>query len=193
MICPSPAHCRYHWQVTQRQASESASGSTEALQPSIVKTVISGYSFRFSQFLLVFFLISTFIESDLMFEQPQVFNIWYLLFEFTSAYANVGLSMGIPGATYSMSGGLSTASQVLLIMTMMLGKHRAMPRRNDTVVDFKYRYLRKLIAECELLQEPVEVASARSRGMFRVVALRCNLRSEWALVSCDSDVRMVLI
>ena len=129
-----------------------------------MKTVISGHSFRFSQFLLLFFLISTFVESDLIYEHPEVINIWFILFEFVSAYANVGLSMGVPGYAYSLCGAMSTTSRVLLIFTMLLGKHRAMPRRNDTVVDFKYRYLRKLIAECELLQRPVDTFKDEGRS-----------------------------
>ena len=62
----------------------------------------------------------------------------FLLFEFTSAFSNVGLSIGNPGNTSSYSGALSVTSRVLIMATMLMGKHRALPRKNDTVVDFNF-------------------------------------------------------
>ncbi len=54
---------------------------------------MSKHSLRFTQFLLAFFIISVFLESNTLVHFPQNNSVWYMLFEFVSAYANVGISM----------------------------------------------------------------------------------------------------
>jgi Trk-type K+ transport system membrane component len=55
------------------------------------------------------------------------------LFETVSAYGNVGLSIGVSYANYSFCGSFHTASKLVIIAVMFMGRHRGMPDRFDAV------------------------------------------------------------
>jgi hypothetical protein len=55
------------------------------------------------------------------------FNQFSLLFEVVSAYATIGLSLGIPTENYSFSGALRPGSKIILILVMLRGRHRDLP------------------------------------------------------------------
>jgi Trk-type K+ transport system membrane component len=55
------------------------------------------------------------------------FNQFSLLFEVVSAYATVGLSLGIPTENFSFSGALRPGSKIILILVMLRGRHRDLP------------------------------------------------------------------
>ena len=60
-----------------------------------------------------------------------------MAFEITSAYGSVGLSFGIPGQVYSLSGGMTNLGKCVIIGIMWLGKHRGLPSSKDEVIDFE--------------------------------------------------------
>ncbi|CDO72194.1 hypothetical protein BN946_scf184970.g46 [Trametes cinnabarina] len=62
------------------------------------------------------------------------FSIFALLFELVSAYGTVGLSLGIPGANYSLSGGMHTLSKLVICAVMLRGRHRGLPVALDRAV-----------------------------------------------------------
>ncbi|KAI1788852.1 TrkH-domain-containing protein [Ganoderma leucocontextum] len=62
------------------------------------------------------------------------FNIFALIFEVVSAYGTVGLSLGIPGTNYSLSGGMHTLSKLVISIVMLRGRHRGLPVALDRAV-----------------------------------------------------------
>lgn len=55
------------------------------------------------------------------------FTVFSCLFELTSAYGTVGLSTGTPTDAFSLSGRFHTLSKLVVIATMLRGRHRGLP------------------------------------------------------------------
>lgn len=53
----------------------------------------------------------------------------------------VGVSLGIPGKPYSLSGGYTKWGKILTILCFYMGKNRAMPKPEDDVIDFDFKML----------------------------------------------------
>ncbi|KAG7869308.1 hypothetical protein KL918_000853 [Ogataea parapolymorpha] len=62
------------------------------------------------------------------------FTIFSCLFEITSAYGTVGLSLGYPNTTPSFCGQFNTLSKVVLIIMMVRGRHRGLPYAIDRAI-----------------------------------------------------------
>eukprot|EP00817_Percolomonadidae_sp_ATCC50343_P004674 CAMPEP_0117418212 /NCGR_PEP_ID=MMETSP0758-20121206/43_1 /TAXON_ID=63605 /ORGANISM="Percolomonas cosmopolitus, Strain AE-1 (ATCC 50343)" /LENGTH=389 /DNA_ID=CAMNT_0005198589 /DNA_START=1425 /DNA_END=2594 /DNA_ORIENTATION=+ len=75
--------------------------------------------------LLIIFFICCFDSSKLRYDATN-YTFLHVLFEVISAYGNVGLSMGYPGISLSFSAVMSTMSKILIIFTMILGRHRGL-------------------------------------------------------------------
>ncbi|CAN9180729.1 unnamed protein product [Alternaria sp. RS040] len=78
----------------------------------------------------VFFLICI-IERGHINKADPGFSIFSILFEVTSAYGTVGLSLGVPGKNYSLSGDFASLSKVVLMAAMLRGRHRGLPLAID--------------------------------------------------------------
>eukprot|EP01089_Gocevia_fonbrunei_P017457 TRINITY_DN566_c0_g1_i3.p1 TRINITY_DN566_c0_g1~~TRINITY_DN566_c0_g1_i3.p1 ORF type:complete len:426 (+),score=57.30 TRINITY_DN566_c0_g1_i3:775-2052(+) len=85
------------------------------------------------------------IESSRIEDEPIDFNIFNILFEIVSAYGTVGLTLGYPGVNYSFSGVWRVGSKLVLILVMLMGRHRGLPDRIDKAVNFsESQYLHTL-------------------------------------------------
>ncbi|KAH7000036.1 cation transport protein-domain-containing protein [Ilyonectria destructans] len=84
--------------------------------------------------LVVPLLIIMIIETDHFLDQPLAYSIFNVLFEVVSAYGCVGLSIGLPGANYSFSGGMHPGSKIVLCIVMLRGRHRGLPVALDKAV-----------------------------------------------------------
>ncbi|KAL1642913.1 hypothetical protein SLS58_005155 [Diplodia intermedia] len=62
------------------------------------------------------------------------FQIFSILFEVVSAYANVGLSLGYPTVMTSLSGQFSTFSKLVICAMMIRGRHRGLPYALDRAI-----------------------------------------------------------
>jgi hypothetical protein len=111
------------------------------------KRFVTSYIMRHTFFVMVSLFICAFSEDFLLTEDPVGFNIFYIIFEVVSAYTNVGLSMGAYGSdglSFSMTGAFGVIGKLAIMATMLLGKFRGLPKKNDIVIDFKFRHFRKL-------------------------------------------------
>ncbi|SPO30856.1 related to potassium transporter TRK-1 [Ustilago trichophora] len=62
------------------------------------------------------------------------FTIFSCLFELTSAYGTVGLSLGTPFDSFSLSGRFHTLSKLVVIAVMIRGRHRGLPVAIDRAI-----------------------------------------------------------
>ena len=79
---------------------------------------------------LVFFLICTIERGHILRADPG-FSIFSILFEVTSAYGTVGLSLGVPDKNYSLCGDFVSLSKVVMLFAMVRGRHRGLPLAID--------------------------------------------------------------
>ncbi|KAJ8058697.1 hypothetical protein OCU04_012869 [Sclerotinia nivalis] len=74
------------------------------------------------------------IEASSFEKDPITYSVFNVIFEVVSAYGCVGISTGLPDQDYSFSGGLKSASKVVLVAVMVRGRHRGLPRALDRAV-----------------------------------------------------------
>ncbi|SPJ70951.1 related to TRK1 - Potassium transporter I [Fusarium torulosum] len=79
-------------------------------------------------------IIIMIIETDHFLDQPLAYSVFNVLFEVVSAYGCVGLSMGLPGKSYSMAGGMHRGSKFVLCLVILRGRHRGLPVALDKAV-----------------------------------------------------------
>ncbi|KAJ4181600.1 hypothetical protein NW755_010869 [Fusarium falciforme] len=84
--------------------------------------------------LMLAVLVITTIESGQFRRDPVHYSVFNILFEVVSAYGCVGVSVGLPDADYSFSGGWHAASKVILCAVMLRGRHRGLPEAIDRAI-----------------------------------------------------------
>ncbi|CAG9951597.1 unnamed protein product [Clonostachys rosea f. rosea IK726] len=62
------------------------------------------------------------------------FSVWTVFFEVTSAYGNVGLSLGHPSVATSLSGKFTIFSKLVICAMMIRGRHRGLPYALDRAI-----------------------------------------------------------
>jgi potassium uptake Trk family protein len=77
-----------------------------------------------------FFLVCIIERGHIVRADPG-FSIFSILFEVTSAYGTVGLSLGVPGKDYSLCGDFASLSKVVMLFAMVRGRHRGLPLAID--------------------------------------------------------------
>ena len=73
--------------------------------------------------IVVIILLICLIEQQKMASDPN-FTFMKILFEVVSAFGNVGSSLGHPSVSASFSAVFSPVSKLLIILTIILGRHR---------------------------------------------------------------------
>ncbi|KAJ5447982.1 Potassium transport protein high-affinity [Penicillium cf. griseofulvum] len=62
------------------------------------------------------------------------FSVFSVLFEVVSAYGNVGLSLGYPTVSTSLSGEFTIFSKLVICVIMIRGRHRGLPYKLDRAI-----------------------------------------------------------
>ena len=75
----------------------------------------------------------------------------------------MGVSVGVPGKAYSLSGSFTKLGKVTVIVMFLLGKNRALPELSDPVVSFQYPELEQAL-EASALANMCESPSSNKRG-----------------------------
>jgi potassium uptake Trk family protein len=104
------------------ESDSSAAGVASHLQKQLA------YDIWFQFF--AFFLVCI-IERGKIVRADPGFSIFSVLFEVTSAYGTVGLSLGVPGKDYSLCGDFASLSKVVMLFAMVRGRHRGLPLAID--------------------------------------------------------------
>jgi potassium uptake Trk family protein len=101
-------------------------GSAAGIASHLQKQLAYDIWFQFFAFFLV-----CIIERGNIRRQDPGFSEFNILFEVTSAYGTVGLSTGVPGQEYSLSGSFASLSKVVMLFVMVRGRHRGLPLAID--------------------------------------------------------------
>ncbi|KFY33186.1 hypothetical protein V495_08352 [Pseudogymnoascus sp. VKM F-4514 (FW-929)] len=80
------------------------------------------------------------------------FALFPLFFEVVSAYGNVGLSLGHPSVSTSLSGQFTTFSKLIICVVMIRGRHRTLPYGIDRAI---------MLPSERLLPDETDISSAR--------------------------------
>ncbi|KAJ4985601.1 cation transporter [Stagonosporopsis vannaccii] len=105
---------------------EEDDGSAAGIASHLQKQLAYDIWFQF----LAFFLVSIIERGHILRGDPG-FDSFSVLFEVTSAYGTVGLSTGVPGQDYSLSGSFASLSKVVMLFVMVRGRHRGLPLAID--------------------------------------------------------------
>jgi Trk-type K+ transport system membrane component len=84
--------------------------------------------------LVVAVLVITTIETSHFNADPVTYSVFNVIFEVVSAYGCVGISVGLPNASYSFAGGWHAPSKLVLVLVMLRGRHRGLPVALDRAV-----------------------------------------------------------
>ena len=178
--------------IRRRRRSGPRSTTSEHLaKHERIATLLSAGFFRdycmsHTTILLVAVLLTITIESSSssMRNPSAGLNSFFIIFESFSAYGNSGVSVGLPGASYSLCGAYSTASKVICMAIMILGKFRGLPRLYDTVIDFKFSALKWDVYN--FLKEDQSSRAEGDRPAAGAAALRRAAASESESDQCGS-------
>jgi Trk-type K+ transport system membrane component len=87
--------------------------------------------------------VITVIEASHFTRDPVAYSVFNIIFEVISAYGCVGISVGLPGANYSFSGGWHTGSKLVLCLVMLRGRHRILPATMDYAVRLAPKHMQE--------------------------------------------------
>lgn len=84
------------------------------------------------------------------------FSLWGVTFELCSAYGTVGLSLGYPGTKTSLSGQLAIVSKLIVILVILLGRHRGLASSIDPAVYLPSIFNKSVTSPQPIPPEPPE-------------------------------------
>ena len=100
---------------------------------------------------------------------PRAMSVFTILFDIVSAYGTVGLSLGYPGVSTSLSGRLSVVGKLVICAVMVAGRHRGLPVSIDPAV-----YLPTLLAVRPQDAVPVDMSLVEMAQMSVAIFRRRN-------------------
>ncbi|KAI0145537.1 cation transport protein-domain-containing protein [Xylariaceae sp. FL1272] len=132
---------------------------TPAGPPSLVSQQVRGQLSHDVWWIALALFLVTLIETRHSIGDPVTFSVFNILFEIVSGYTNIGISIGLPDQSYSLTGGMYTGSKIIMILVMLRGRHRGLPVALDRAV----RLPGKQLAELEDEDAEIRSLSAFSR------------------------------
>jgi Trk-type K+ transport system membrane component len=139
-----------------------AVGEEETSRISFIGQQIRGQLAHDLWWLVLSILVIVVIETDHFLKDPITFSVFNVLFEATSAYACVGLSIGLPDNAFSFSGALHKGSKIVLVFVMLRGRHRGLPVAIDRAVRLPADKLRQ--------EEEEDMKIRRNKTMHRMMS-----------------------
>ncbi|KAI1341170.1 TrkH-domain-containing protein [Xylariaceae sp. FL0016] len=112
----------------------SSGGDEEESRISFISHQVRGQLSHDIWWLVLAVLAIVIIETRHFLEDPVTYSVFNVVFEVVSAYACVGISIGLPNQAYSLSGGFYPGSKLVLCAVMLRGRHRGLPVALDRAV-----------------------------------------------------------
>lgn len=120
--------------ATQIRFDDQPALAQEEGQVSLVSQHLRGQLSHDIWFIALALLLITLIETSHSIVDPTSYSVFNFLFEIVAGYTNVGMSVGLPGQSYSFSGGWYTGSKIIMVLMMLRGRHRGLPVALDHAV-----------------------------------------------------------
>jgi Trk-type K+ transport system membrane component len=117
-----------------RNQGEKAGGAAAESRINFISQQIHGQLAHDIWWLVVAVLVITTIETSHFIDDAVTYSVFNVIFEVVSAYGCVGISVGLPTAAYSFSGGWHAPSKLVLCLVMLRGRHRGLPVALDRAV-----------------------------------------------------------
>lgn len=117
----------------RRQFTHQGRGK-ESLNMYFVRQQLQGQLSHDLWWIVLAVLFITIIETGQFKRDPIAYTSFNVLFEVVSGYGCVGISVGLPNAAYSFSGGWHILSKLILCAVMIRGRHRGLPVAIDRAV-----------------------------------------------------------
>jgi hypothetical protein len=95
--------------------------------------LLRNFMLKQSVLLFVLLIIIAIVEDDRLAIDPN-FTMFSVLYEVSSAFGNVGLSLGYPNTVTSFSAQWRWGSKLLLCVVMLMGRHRGLPYKLDAAM-----------------------------------------------------------
>jgi len=89
---------------------------------------------------LAMFVICITERSKILDPNNPAVDIFPIMFEVVSAYGTNGLSLGVSDDDFSLSGGFTPLSKVVICLVMLRGRHRGLPVAIDRAVVLPWEY-----------------------------------------------------
>lgn len=124
----------YEERALGKYAQDSAPSDTLSPTAYLLHHVRNQLSFDLWYIFLGTFCICVAEAAPIRDTSNTAFNIFAVLFEVTSAYGNVGLSLGTNASLTSLSGDFHTFSKLVICAMMLRGRHRGLPYALDHAV-----------------------------------------------------------
>ncbi|KAI1260549.1 cation transport protein-domain-containing protein [Xylariaceae sp. FL1019] len=134
-------------------STHSLQNHTPAGPPSLVSQQVRGQLSHDVWWVALALFLVTLIETRHSLEDPVTFSVFNMLFEIVSGYTNIGISIGLPDQSYSLTGGMYTGSKIIMVLVMLRGRHRGLPVALDRAVRLPGKHL------AELEDEDAEIRS----------------------------------
>jgi hypothetical protein len=80
------------------------------------------------------FLLCIFESSKITDPSDRAFEVFPMIFEVTSAYGNVGMSLGHPKGNTPLTAEFCSKSKVVVCILMIRGRHRLLPLWEDSAL-----------------------------------------------------------
>ncbi|KAF9265108.1 TrkH-domain-containing protein [Marasmius fiardii PR-910] len=89
------------------------------------------------------FLVTIIERNNLLDPDKKWFDIFRIIFEMVSAFGGIGLSLGLPSDNFSFVGAMRPLSKLVVIVTMVRGRHRGLPVAVDRAIMLPYELVKQ--------------------------------------------------
>ncbi|KND87266.1 Low-affinity potassium transport protein [Tolypocladium ophioglossoides CBS 100239] len=115
----------------------------------LVRHIQQQLSFDLWYIFLGIFCLAVSEASKLKDPNDPAFQLFPIFFEVVSAYGNVGISLGHPSTSASLSAKFSVFGKLVVCATMIRGRHRVLPHQLDRAIMLPDEHLLEPVAERE--------------------------------------------
>ncbi|POR32032.1 Low-affinity potassium transport protein [Tolypocladium paradoxum] len=116
----------------------------------LVRHIQKQLSFDLWYIFLGIFCLAVSEASKVKDPNDPAFELFPIFFEVVSAYGNVGLSLGHPSTSASLSAKFSVVGKLVVCAMMLRGRHRGLPHRLDRAI---------MLPDEHLLEQPVAMVT----------------------------------
>lgn len=151
-VAMSVRHTNVYEEQTLGALNSSKKPSTKPVTPHVRTHVMRQVSYDLWFMFIIFFLLCI-SEGGQITRKENSIPLFNILFEVTSAYGTVGLSLGFPGTMMSLSAQFSPFGKFLIACLLYRGRQRILPYSTDRAIMMPRRIVEEDIVQEDLLKQ----------------------------------------